>query len=590
MASVLPICFSLIGCDGNGGEDKPQANLFYAYATENLMADLDYLDPNPAYADENAKFIARDHTLRFKCIKGENEGIQLMIAANKYINEFDLELPDVFNGEKKIGKENFTAAAAWYQDVEGSNEKDSYTGFYPDALIPLENYKWKRRNYIEKNTNQSIYVNLVSTKDMEAGTYKGTGKLTLDGQEYDIPFEVTIYDAVLPEESHQQSCILIWYDQIVNGEMKNDTPELEKKYYDFLVSKHVSPDQLPPMYENSPETFANSMYEYIANNPRISTHRIPLTATGFTKERAKNYLQALINKNKDLRSQGDNTTDLFKKLIFYIDDEPSTERFETVKQHDKDIFDLKVELGPQLSAYPDLYESFTHINNLVTTPINNMLIATNEEGGVQTWCPQFQHFNSQANRDKYRERQASTDRDFGENVWWYGCMDPKGDYPSYHLDSPVIKSRVIPYMEYDYNIEGQVYWNICYYSKYSKGFTGTRDIWNDPITWENCAGDGALVYPGVTWGVDGPITTLRLEGISAGHEEYEYLWMIDQKVQEYDSSLNTNELLQKFYTRLFKNVIISLDTENFEVVREELLNVLETIEKDPEAGVKLLQK
>ena len=296
-----------------------------------------------------------------------------------------------------------------------------------------------------------------------------------------------------------------------------------------------------------------------------------------------------------MRLQGDNTTDLFKKLYFYIDDEPSAASYDLVKFHDKTIFDVKKALAPQLSAYPDLYESFTHIKNIVTTPYNDQLVATNDEGGVQTWCPQFQNFQTKAQRELYKQRQASSDRDFGENVWFYGCMDPKGAYPSYHLDAPLIKARIIPYLEYNYGIEGQVYWNICYFSKYTKGFTTSIDIWNDPITWSNCAGDGQLVYPGVTYGIDGPITTLRMESILASNEEYEYQWLIEQKVNEYNTqkgtSYNVRELLQKYYKRLYKNVIAYDSDEEFDAVRLELLDVLETLNHDLDAGMaKLLAK
>lgn len=587
--SVANMCLSLVGCEKN---EVQQADLFYAYATENLLADLDYRDSSAELAEENAPYLNRDSTLKFKCIKGENEATQLIIKANKYIGEFDFELPDVVDGDKTISKDKFSVSVAHYLDVEGSNEKDAYNGWYPDALIPLSNYKWKRRNYIEKGRNQSIYINLLTDVDTPAGNYKGTGTLTLDGNEYDIPFEVTVYDAVMPQEVHRQTGFLLWYDQISIGEKKNASPEMEMKYYNFEISKRITPDALPSSYESSAISWADNLYEIVANNPMISGYRVPIRTGSFNEAKVREWLQAVINKNLNLRLQGDNTTNLFKKLYFYIDDEPSAASYDLVKFHDKTIFDVKRALAPQLSSYPDLYESFTHINNIVTTPYNDALVATNDEGGVQTWCPQFQNFQTKVQRERYKERQASSDRDFGENVWFYGCMDPKGLYPSYHLDSPLIKARIIPYLQYNYEIEGEIYWNICYYSKYTKGFTTSIDIWNDPITWSNCAGDGRLCYPGIEWGVDGPITTLRLEQICAGSEDYEYFYMIEQKVKEYNEAhgteLNTPELLGKYFETLFENMIIELDAENFEQVREELLKLVETISKNTDEGVRML--
>ena len=149
-------------------------------------------------------------------------------------------------------------------------------------------------------------------------------------------------------------------------------------------------------------------------------------------------------------------------------------------------------------------------------------------------------------------------------------------------------------MQFDYGIEAMIFWSVCYYSKYSRGDTYSRDVWTDPISWQLCAGDGQLVYPGYSFGIKGPITTLRMENILAGNEEYEYLWMIDQKVQEYNSlkgtSYLTNGLLQQYYSRLFKNVVFGTDSQNFEEVRIELLDLLESLYADLDSGMSKLLK
>ena len=102
------------------------------------------------------------------------------------------------------------------------------------------------------------------------------------------------------------------------------------------------------------------------------------------------------------------------------------------------------------------------------------------------------------------------------------------------------------------------------------------------------------MYPGYTFGINGPITTQRLENVLASNEEYEYLWMIDQKVQEYNEIKGkhyvANELLGKYYSRLFTNVIANTDTNNFENVRLELLTLLETLYADLDSGMDILLK
>lgn len=586
--ATLSMCITLASCNA---PSKANHKVWFSYASENLLADVNYFDGS----EENKQFSSRDKTLRFSCMKNENEGAQLMITADSYISSFDFELPDVTGEAGTITKDHFSVAAAWYMDISYSNERNTLKGFYPDALIPLENYKFRRHDFIEKGRNQALYFNLKTGEDTAPGIYKGTGKLTLDGVSQDIPFEVKVYDATMPNASHQKNSYLIWYEQIANGEGKNAGVEMNQKYFDFAVSKRLSPDGLPPEYSSSPEIFADSVAKYIANNDMIPSLRIPLNANSYSRSKARNYLIALIEKNLELRGKDDTKDiDLFKKLYFYIDDEPTAERFDTVRQHDLDIFELKNELVGRLHAYPDLQISLTDMSNIVTVPFNDELIATNEKGGVNTWCPQIDHFHTKEGREKYKARQESSDRDYGEHVWWYTCMTPTSPYPNYHLDNSLLPGRALRYMEYEYDIEGFLFWCINYFSKYRRGTVEGRDLFYDADSWDGCAGDGYLVYPGLTYGIKGPITTLRLENILAGNEEYEYLWMIEQKVKEFNALNNTEHdtkvLLKKYFSRLYSGVIASLDVLNFETTRLDLLSLVEALHKDLNAGMQDLLK
>ena len=585
---LVPMCISLTGC--KTGSKTGDTHIWWSYAAENLISDWDYFD---ASLEENEPYMKRDKTLRFNCMKNENEGVQLMISPNKYIQSFDFELPDVTGPNGTITKDNFSVAVAYYMNIDFSNERLCLSGLYPDALVPLNRYKARRLNYIEGGYNQALYINLKTNENTPAGEYKGTGKLIIDGETIDIPFEVNVYDATMSNANHIKSCFLIWYELIVNGEKKNAGPEMNQKYFDFLVTKRLSPGELPPELKTNNQVLVDNYFEKVAKDERVSAGRLMSNGT-YSKENARDLLQRMINKSIQLRQQGDTTTNAFKKAFFYIDDEPGAERYEVVKQHDKELFELKKELAPQLASYPDLYESFTHMENIVTTPYNETLVATNEEGGVECWCPQAQNFQTPQSRELYKSRQNSTDRDFGEHVWWYVCNDPIMPYPNYHLDANVITAREFRYMHYNYGINGTLFWNVCYYCKEKANFVGPRDLWNDPISWESCAGDGMLVYPGLTFGINGPITTLRMENILAGNEEYEYLWMINQKVQEYNAAHGTdyeaNTLLEKYYSKLYTNMISNLDVDALEEVRTELLSVIEALYRNLDDGMSMLTK
>lgn len=597
---LLATCLGLASCD-----DKPKdVDLFYAYSTENCLKDWDYLkkegedELDTEYIlEQNTPYLNRDYTLRYNLMLGENDGMQLMVHPHHYVNKFDFILPTIKNESgDEIASNNFSVSAAWYQEVSYSLETEAMAGFYPDALIPLANYKWRRMNHIDKDMNQSLYINFKSTSDMKPGTYKGNGTLILDDEKINIPFEVKLFDAKMSEEVHWKSSYLIWYEEIVNGERENDSNELQLEYYNYIVNHRMTPDGFPDFMEGV-SNFADYYYELVVKNPAVSSYRLPLTSAGYSKTKLQNYLQVLINKNLEVRAAGDTEANFFDKLYMYVDDEPTASSYDNVRMHDKDLFDLKKSMSSQLSAYPDLVYSFTHIENLVTLQYTEPLVATNEQGGIQCWCPQYQHFNTPDQRANYKARQQLEEkglgRDFGENVWWYGCMDPKSPYPSNHLDAKLITGRMVSWMQFDYGIEGNIYWNVCYYSKQTTSAKMGRDIWNDPMTWINCAGDGALVYPGIDYGIKGPIPTLRLESIQACSEEYEYLYFIEQKVNEYNAingtSLDANRLLQKYFQRIYVNVTPYTDTAEFEKVRIDVLGVCEKLNQNLNEGIALLQ-
>ena len=158
---LLPsLCISLSGCNNKTTDSK--THVWYAYASENLISDWDYFTDED---EDNAKYKERDNTLRFNCMKNENEGVQLMISPDKDIDSFDFVLPDVSGDNGTIAKDHFTVAAAYYMNVDFSNERTAESGLYPDALIPLENYKMRRMNYIEAGLSQSLYINLKTEID-----------------------------------------------------------------------------------------------------------------------------------------------------------------------------------------------------------------------------------------------------------------------------------------------------------------------------------------------------------------------------------------------------------------------------------------
>lgn len=579
---------------GNGNPDPyliDKVDLFSAYAHENLRSDFDYFNSSDSYKN-------RGTTLKFNLLKGETDGAQLIMHARENISSFNLEMVNPLtnkNGDV-IANTNVTFFAEWYQHVKTSIEPVSIfkRGNYPDALIPLDAYIAHQKDYVKANANQGIYVNLETPRDAASGVYSGLAKLTVDGISYDIPLEATVHSLAIPEEVHFEGSFLIWYDQIPLGEKENTTNEVMDNYFNTVVSKRISPDQLPPYATADANTWAEQIYTKVATNPKITRSRFPVTYTNYSEDNIRKYFKALAKKQDELLAKGD-ATDMFKKMYFYIVDEPSSGDFNHLRDVDSTIYKVKKEYAAKYTSYPALYNSIIHINNCVTSPFNPAIVADETTGGVQTWCPQFDNFHSEANRQMYKERQESNLREGGEQVWWYGCLSPRGYYPSYHLDATSIYQKVLPLMQYAYNIQTMIYWNVCYYSKYeASGTQSARDVWYDPITWAGCAGDGSLLYPGYDYDLKNPISTLRFENILQGNESYEYLYMLNEFVNKYNLAhpelppYEINKLLTKQYASIFEGVQPKQNNDAVVVFTEKLLTALDKFNNSLDEGMDYL--
>jgi len=588
LAFVLPV-FS--GCDSQNSSGTTAASgdvkLWYAYNTENLMQDLEYED----LMEE------RDYTLRMSTIRGDVESIQLIITPENNVVSYDITFQDLKNESGDVfAADNLEAFAEWYIEITESYNMDAYYGFYPDALVPMENYKLLHHNSIDAGENQGIWINANIPVDQAAGFYTGNAVLTVDGKEYNIPMELKIYDAVMPEENHQASSFAIWYDHIVYGEGTYST-ELADKYFWFLVDKRVMPLDPDPSKRTDYDVFIDWLVETQMDNPKISSYGLPYkiahientTRRIVDRSAVTSLLTKMAEKCIELREAGDEDADLFKKAFYYmgsITDEPTGEALERVQICDLIVSECKIEIADKYfkGKYQDLYESLMGLRVIVTTAYSTELLGSDTTGGVQTWCPQFQHWHTEAQREEYYSRQNTTDRLMGEEAWWYGCNNPKVPYPTYHLDDDMISSRVLSWMQFDYNVDGDLYWCVNIYK--------VSDPWTIPVVTESVQ-EGRLIYPGAKYGIDGPISTLRMESIREGREDYECLWLLEQAIIAYNEANGTDydpeELMDHLYADLYDGVIPERDNaETFVERRTAMLEVLEQITLDPEAGIATL--
>ncbi|MBO4572985.1 MAG: DUF4091 domain-containing protein [Clostridia bacterium] len=592
------------------------AYIWGAPDTVSIMQNVDVLTQCEFWGEE---WLENSDKLFCEGIKGDVEAFQVMITAKKDIKYFELTAGNLTreDGTETISKDNVEILAERYIETKKSSSRTinacEFLGWYPDALVPMQAYKTRRENKIVKDNNQGIWVNISIPVNAAAGTYKGAFKLTLDENSLDLPVTVKVYDITMPDEIHIKTAFDLWYEEIELGEesVDDDGNEIDwpQIYYDFMLSKRITPqttEYTRTVYPTSGKysQFVKEMVG-IARDDRITAFRMPYAGATIEpygivvdKNVMIGLLHAMAQKNIELRSENPNDdVDLFKKAVFYFNslvDEPSASKFEAVRYCDRAVTEAKNEVAPLLAAYPDLVESLMKIPHLVTSKVD-YLEGDEQSGGVQTWCPQTQQYTENVLKD-IRARKESTEKySIGEGFWIYMTMESNNPFPSLQLDDNLLSPRSLFWMNKYYDIDGVLYWCACYYSHINSAkIKSKRDIWNDPNSYVNTNGDGYLLYPGSKYGLNTPISTLRLESLRQGTEDYEYIYLLENAVKEYNATHGKSHDFDKIMVRFYSDVFMLGSTTcranigNFMTARSELLTLLDAVSNDTENAETLL--
>jgi len=130
---------------------------------------------------------------------------------------------------------------------------------------------------------------------------------------------------------------------------------------------------------------------------------------------------------------------------------------------------------------------------------------------VDIWVPILDHFHH--DYDFYRERKAA-----GDEVWYYTCTGPQGNYANRFLEQPLVQMRILHWLNYRYGATGYLHWGFN-----SWDLSTTGDLANDNEDWPG--GDCWTVYPAY-----GKVkSSIRLEAMLDGIRDYELLKLLEQK-------------------------------------------------------------
>ncbi len=223
------------------------------------------------------------------------------------------------------------------------------------------------------------------------------------------------------------------------------------------------------------------------------------------------------------------------EAFIYWFDEPEPHQYDFVMEGNRRM----------KAAAPDL-------QRMLTEKITPELV-----GGPNLWCPVSYEFDPKA----AAERRAAGDR-----LWWYICCGPKAPYATLFIDHPGTELRVWLWQTWQRQIEGILIWQTNYWTSDAAYPDSLQNPYKDPMGWVNVMGDyvprgarkpwgngdGRFLYPPLkaaagnpeTPVLEPPVSSIRIEMLRDGIEDYEYLAMLQRLVEERKDGMTADELAE----------------------------------------------
>ena len=178
------------------------------------------------------------------------------------------------------------------------------------------------------------------------------------------------------------------------------------------------------------------------------------------------------------------------------------------------------------------------------------LQTTRLTGVMDAWVPQLDTWHN--NYDFFESRKKA-----GDEVWFYTCCFPRGEYPNRFIEQPLLKTRLLYWMAFKYGAAGYLHWGFNYWSGDPYG------VADRPGTGTTLpGGDSWIVYPGYRKFE----SSLRYEALRDGIEDHTLLCMLRKKDPAAAQNI-CNRIIFNWW-------VYSTSPDEFRAARRELLRSL----------------
>lgn len=529
-------------------------------------------------------------TLNIKMAKNEYEGAQLLMRSKEDIGAYNVVASDLTSGGNVISKDDISLYNVKYISSIGISSSINTPALpvgssMPDALLPFETAVEYGENVLPKNVNQSVYVEVKTSKGTPSGVYSGVVTVYTKNLKHEVPLKVTVIDYLIPDESSTSNYFAQWGTEHFNSAELDGTDTMAEAYYETMLNNRMS-SSLPFEGIGGPTRYVELLRKYY-HHQGFSAYKFFYEATYSSFEGSlipfnvplfKEYLYAVAKASLEDR------TDYLSKAFLYFStfvDEPDTNpnvTWDMVKQISEIVHGVLLSAADEMAVSLaseknyDFYE--TNVKNSIVNMSNiipgSYSIATLESHGAGdiTACTSVDKFDSAESRLTYERSSFKT--------WWYTCISPKYPYPNFLANNFLMAPRLISWMQRAYYIDGFLLWDTNNYTSGDNNSTPYLDCYSSLTDTMSYVSDGKIFYPGAPYGIVGPVSSLRVVSYRDGMEDQELLKGIYDKYSEY--GLDAGSTLESIYDQVFSGVITTTSVSSFDKARDEMISLLVALE------------
>lgn len=605
LSLVLMFSMGVVGCDKpDAGESKPVYEVWTTYATTKVLQDVQF----------NERYVKMDKGINVKMAKGESEMGSLYITTdNLRIKKFELIPQELINENGDVfSVEQMEVMVQKYIEVTAKSRGNFLEEFpvgchAPDAIVDMELIKEAGENNVDKHSNQGFTVDFTTTADTPAGVYTGTFNLVVDDEILDIPVSVTVWDYTIPAKSTSASCILIYENQIVQGELTSVQEEVDdwyRIYYEQALKYKMNPYMVPESTK-SPAKFVENVLKYY-DDPNFNTYGLPhqtflpttpIYNTGYSDgagyfngadgatKRARYYgcmdywFDCLYLLGQEAAETGKN---YFEECYIYPIDEPNDDaNLQIAKVWMEDLTKLRNDVADRLVS-----DGVLDADSPIVASVRDIDIVCTAEGdepGLEgydiVYVPQLhevEDYSIQTNIEQHADK-------YNNDLWYYTQIDPAAPAPTNHIDDFLVSGRILKWVQKYYNLYGWLYWSYNTYMQIEGWGSNYAAInpYDEINRYMNgvigAMGDGFFVYPAARYGASEPIKSLRLLTYRDGQEDMDTLNYLESLYREHETyygveegTFDVNNILKGVYDKIFCRSTAFSDDEIFDECREAL--------------------